>query len=148
MIFDIKNWLWKSDFGTFWQPLWTSVKVKSKNYSYFTDFFAKVKRLLTHVRKTPPLRSPYKDVCLDAMIFFCDNTFWERRTSCFLNKFLEYFFKIKKNTAFGHAMSELGKIPFSRLSVDKLYGEKFFLFQHQSISLGRWDQITCVKESS
>ena len=30
MIFDIENWLWKSDLGTFWQPMWTSVKVKSK----------------------------------------------------------------------------------------------------------------------
>ena len=57
MIFDIENWLWKSDLGTFWRPLWTSVKVKSKNYFYFTDFFAKIKPLLTHVRKTPPLRS-------------------------------------------------------------------------------------------
>ena len=55
--FDIENWLWKSDLGTFWRPMWTSVKVKSKNYFYFTDFFAKIKPLLTHVYKTPPLRS-------------------------------------------------------------------------------------------
>jgi hypothetical protein len=33
------------------------VKVKSKNYFSFTDFFAKIEPLLTHVRKTPPLRS-------------------------------------------------------------------------------------------
>ena len=59
MIFDIENWLWKSDLGTFWRPLWTSVKVKSKKYFYFTDFFAKIKPLLTHVRKSPPLRSRY-----------------------------------------------------------------------------------------
>ena len=59
MIFDIENWLWKSDLGTFWRPLWTSVKVKSKNYFHFTDFFAKIKPLLTHVWKTPPLRSHY-----------------------------------------------------------------------------------------
>ena len=57
MIFDIENWLWKSDLGTFWRPMWTSVKVKSKNYFSFTDFFAKIKPLLTHVCKTPPLRS-------------------------------------------------------------------------------------------
>ena len=55
--FDIGKWLWKSDLGTFWQPMWTSVKVKSKKYYYFTDFFTKMKPLLTHVRKTPPLRS-------------------------------------------------------------------------------------------
>ena len=54
--FDIENWLWKSDLGTFWRPLWTSVKLKSKNYFYFTDFFAKIKPLLTHVHKTPQLR--------------------------------------------------------------------------------------------
>ena len=57
MIFDIENWLWKSDLGTFWRPKWTSVKVKSKIYLSFTDFFAKSKPLLTHVHKTPPLRS-------------------------------------------------------------------------------------------
>ena len=39
--------------------MWTSVKVKSKKYFYFTDFFAKIYSLLTHVRKTPPLRSHY-----------------------------------------------------------------------------------------
>ena len=55
----IRKWLWESDLGTFWRPLWTSVKVKSKKYFYFTDFFAKIKPLLTHVRKTPPLRSHY-----------------------------------------------------------------------------------------
>ena len=59
MIFDIENWLWKSDLGTFWQPMWTSVKVKSKNCFSFTDLFAKIKPLLTHVRKTQPLRSHY-----------------------------------------------------------------------------------------
>ena len=58
--FDIQNWLWKSDLGTFWRPMWTSVKVESKNYFSFTDFFAKIKPLLTHVCKTPPLRSHYK----------------------------------------------------------------------------------------
>ena len=41
MIFDIENWLWKSDLGTFWWPMWTSVKVKSKNYFSFTDFLLK-----------------------------------------------------------------------------------------------------------
>ena len=65
--FDIENWLWKSDLATFWRPMWTSVKVKSKNYFSFTDCFAKIKRLLTHVCKTPPLRShydssPYRDI--------------------------------------------------------------------------------------
>ena len=35
------------------------MKVKSKNYFSFTDFFAKIKPLLTHVCKTPPLRSHY-----------------------------------------------------------------------------------------
>ena len=37
--FDVENWLWKSDLGPFWRPLWTPVKVKSKNYFSFTDFF-------------------------------------------------------------------------------------------------------------
>ena len=55
--FDIEKSLWKSDLGTFWWPVWTSVKVKSKKYFYFTDFFTKMNPLLTHVRKTPPLRS-------------------------------------------------------------------------------------------
>ena len=64
MIFDIEKWLWKSDLGTFWRPMWTSVKVKSKNYFYFTDFFAKIKPLLTHVCKTPPLRSHYFTSCV------------------------------------------------------------------------------------
>ena len=59
IIFDIENWLWMSDLGTFWQPMWTSVKVKSKNYFSFTDFFSKIKPLLTEVCKTPPLRSYY-----------------------------------------------------------------------------------------
>jgi hypothetical protein len=35
------------------------VKVKSKKYFSFTDFFAKIYSLLTHARKTPPLRSHY-----------------------------------------------------------------------------------------
>ena len=39
--------------------MWTSVKVKSKNYFSFTDFFAKIKSLLTHVFKNPPLTSHY-----------------------------------------------------------------------------------------
>ena len=43
----------------FWRSEWTSVKVKSKNYFHFTDFFAKIYSLLTHIRKTPPLRSHY-----------------------------------------------------------------------------------------
>ena len=34
----LENWLWKSDLGTFWRPIWTSVKVKWKNYFSFTDF--------------------------------------------------------------------------------------------------------------
>ena len=33
--------------------MWTTVKVKSKNCFYFTDFFPKIYSLLTHVRKTP-----------------------------------------------------------------------------------------------
>ena len=56
MIFDIEKWLWKSDLGTFWGPVWTTVNVKSKKINYFTDFFTKMKPLLTHFRKTPPLR--------------------------------------------------------------------------------------------
>ena len=59
MIFDIENWLWMSELGPFWRPLWTSVKVKSKNYFSFTNFLTKIKPLLTHSRKTPPLRSHY-----------------------------------------------------------------------------------------
>ena len=57
MIFGIENWLWKSYLGPFWWPMWTSVKVKSKKYFSITDVFAKIYSLLTHVRKTPPLRS-------------------------------------------------------------------------------------------
>ena len=45
--------------SNFWRSVWTSVKVKSKNHFYFTDFFAKIYSLLTHVRSTPPLRSHY-----------------------------------------------------------------------------------------
>ena len=55
MIFDLENWLWNSDLGTLLRPMWTSVKVKSKNYFSITVFFAKIKPLLTRVRKTPPL---------------------------------------------------------------------------------------------
>ena len=43
----------------FWQSVWTSVKVKSKICFHFTDFFAKVYSLLTHLHKTPPLRLHY-----------------------------------------------------------------------------------------
>ena len=68
MIFDIENWLWKSVLGTFWRPLWTSVKVKSKNYFSFIDLLAKIKPLLTHVRKIPPLRSHYWKVTSDNKI--------------------------------------------------------------------------------
>ena len=60
--FDIENWLWKSDLGTFWRSMWTSVKVKSKKYFSFNDFFARMKLLLTHVCKTPPLRSQYNPI--------------------------------------------------------------------------------------
>ena len=56
MIFDI---IWKSVLSTFWRPMWTSVKIKSKKYFPSNDFFAKMKPLLTHVRKTIPLRSHY-----------------------------------------------------------------------------------------
>ena len=44
-IFDIENWLWKSDLGTFWRPVWTSVKIKSKKYFCFSDFFGFVQNL-------------------------------------------------------------------------------------------------------
>ena len=53
----------------FWRSVWTSVKVKSKNYFYFTDFFAKIYSLLTHVRKTPPLRSHYCICIIGAKTF-------------------------------------------------------------------------------
>ena len=49
--------------SNFWRSVWTSVKVKSKNHFYFTDFFAKIYSLLTHVRSTPPLRSHYCIFC-------------------------------------------------------------------------------------
>ena len=45
--------------SNFWRSVWTFVKVKSKKYFYFTDFFAKIYFLLTQLRKTPPLRSHY-----------------------------------------------------------------------------------------
>ena len=67
--------------SNFWGSVWTLVKVKLKNYFYFTDFFAKIYSLLTHVRKTPPLRSHYrsysqkckrggKDAVLITQVFF------------------------------------------------------------------------------
>jgi len=40
----------------FWRSMWASVKFKSKNISFYW-FLAKIYSLLTHVRKTPPLRS-------------------------------------------------------------------------------------------
>ena len=40
------------------------MKVKSKQYFYFTDFFSKIYSRLTHVRKTRPLRSHYYLSCL------------------------------------------------------------------------------------
>ena len=43
MLFEIEKWLWKSDLGTFWRPMWICVKVKSKKYFYFTDFFSSSK---------------------------------------------------------------------------------------------------------
>ena len=54
----------------FWQSVWTSVKVKSKNDFYFTDFFAKIYSLLTQILKTPPLRSN-----IDKIFIFCPSTF-------------------------------------------------------------------------
>ena len=51
----------------FWLSVWTSVKVKPKNYFYFTDLFAKIYCLLTHVHKTPPLRSHY---CRYRLLFY------------------------------------------------------------------------------
>ena len=58
MIYDIENWLWKSELGTFWRPLWTTTVniCESQIKKLFLD---KIKLLLTHVRKTPPLRSHY-----------------------------------------------------------------------------------------
>jgi hypothetical protein len=41
IIFDIENWLWKSDLGPFWQPIWTSVKAKSKNILLLLVFLLK-----------------------------------------------------------------------------------------------------------
>jgi hypothetical protein len=41
IIFDTEKWLWKSDLGTFWQPMWTSVKVKSKNIFLLLIFLQK-----------------------------------------------------------------------------------------------------------
>ena len=46
--FTLYNWLWKSDLGPFWRPMWTSVKVKSKKYFSFTDFFAKITSTKLH----------------------------------------------------------------------------------------------------
>ena len=37
--------------SNFWRSMWTSVKIKSKILFYFTDFFAKIYSLLTHVHK-------------------------------------------------------------------------------------------------
>ena len=42
MIFDIENWLWKSDWGNSWQPMWTFVKVETKISFSFTDIFTKI----------------------------------------------------------------------------------------------------------
>ena len=57
MSFDIANLLWKSDLGTFWWPMWSVWKSNKKDIFLLLNFFAKIKSLLTHVRKTSPLRS-------------------------------------------------------------------------------------------
>ena len=46
----------------FWRSVWKSVKVKSKNYFHFNDFFAKIYSMLTHICKTPLLRSHYNRI--------------------------------------------------------------------------------------
>ena len=74
MIFDIENWLWKSDLGTFWRPMWTSVKVKSKNHFSFTDFTGKIKPLLIH-SKTTPLRSPYQSYIKNISVHSLHSTY-------------------------------------------------------------------------
>ena len=40
MIFDIENWLWKSDLGTFTGSVWKSVKCQIKIHLSKTDFWA------------------------------------------------------------------------------------------------------------
>ena len=72
--FDIENWLWKSDLGTFWRPMWTSVKVKSKNHFSFTDFTGKIKPLLIH-SKTTPLRSPYQSYIKNISVHSLHSTY-------------------------------------------------------------------------
>ena len=42
MIFVVENWLWVSDLGTFWWPVWESVKVKSIKYFSRIVFWAKI----------------------------------------------------------------------------------------------------------
>ena len=34
-IFDVENWLWKSNFGTFWHLLITPISINSFDYSWF-----------------------------------------------------------------------------------------------------------------
>ena len=59
MIFDVKKWLWKSDLGTFCQPMWESVKFESKINKKFYLFFSKNILPVKSRPKTPPLRSHY-----------------------------------------------------------------------------------------
>ena len=81
--FDIENWLWKSDLGPFWRPMRTFVKVKSKTYFCFTDFFTKMKPLLTHVNKTPPLRSHYGGYWLIYPFYPMYNVSWQSFSSTY-----------------------------------------------------------------
>ena len=60
IIFDVENWLWKSDLGTF---LTTHVNICESQIRkirlFYWLFFSKIWPLLTHVLKTPLLRSRY-----------------------------------------------------------------------------------------
>ena len=77
MIFDVENWLWKSDLGTFWRPMWTSVKVKSKNYFSFNDFFAKIKPLVDSRPQNSTTEVTLKMVHPWRILLLSDNvSFW------------------------------------------------------------------------
>ena len=83
--FNIWTTLFSKMVPNFLRSVWPSVKVKSKKYFSFTDLFAKIYSLLTHVRKTPPLRSHYLTSSIIALnvvnsrVMKNNNSIWNRR---------------------------------------------------------------------
>ena len=85
-LLDCENWLWKSDLGTFWRPMWTSAKVKSKNcFNYFLCYN------LTPVDSCPQ-NSTTEDMLVTCLFywkltaFFCLKSLFYRKIICFNGK--------------------------------------------------------------